>query len=75
MQSLEQSQRSIPAEQLLELSYRDLVTRPLETVKRIQDDFGISSWSEVEGPILQRIAKARADKADPVHLRDCLKTA
>ena len=59
----------------LEMSCSDLLTRPLETVKRIQDDFGISSWSEVEGPILQRIAKARADKADPVHLRDCLKTA
>ena len=83
MQSLEQSQHCIPAEQLLKLSYGDLVTRPLETVKRIYDHFGIVGWSEAEGPIRQRVARARAYKADPVHLpehleqhlRDCLKTA
>ena len=83
MQSLEQSQRLIPAEQLLEVSYGDLVTRPLETVKRIYDHFGIVGWSEAEGPIRQRVARAQAYQADPVHLPehleqhlwDCLKTA
>ena len=80
MAAFERSRHCIPAGQLLDVEFSDLVSRPLETVQRIYTSFDLEGWSEAEAPIRQRIAKARTYKADAVdlpealehHLRDCL---
>ena len=66
--AFEVSRPLIPADQLLEVDYNDLVAMPLETVQRIYDHFRLGGWDEARGPIRKRISQARSYTADPVQL-------
>ena len=66
--AFELSRHLIPADQLLEVDYNDLVAMPLETVQRIYDHFRLGGWDEARGPIQKRISQARSYTADPVQL-------
>lgn len=58
----------IPADQLLELSYEDLVRHPLASVERIYRVFQLPSWAVAEASIRKRVAQAAIYRADPVLL-------
>ena len=69
MQAFEASRPSIPEGQLLEVNYKDLVHQPLETVQRLYQALGLSSWTCAERPIRERVARAsRSYNPDPVML-------
>lgn len=68
LQAFEQARACIPAGQLLELDYNDLVEEPLKTVKRLYAAFDLTSWAVAEAPIRARIAKADSYQPDPVQL-------
>ena len=58
----------IPDDQLLELSYEDLVRHPLASVERIYRVFQLPSWAVAEASIRKRVAQAAIYRADPVLL-------
>ena len=69
MQAFEASRPNIPEGQLLEVNYKDLVHQPLETVQRLYQALGLSSWTCAERPIRERVARAsRSYNPDPVML-------
>ena len=68
LQAFEASRSLIPADQLLELDYNDLVETPLHTVKRIYDHFRLTGWEEAQGHIQERITQARHYRAAAVQL-------
>ncbi len=68
LQAFEASRSLIPADQLLELDYNDLVETPLNTVKRIYDHFRLAGWEEAQGHIQERITQARHYRAAAVQL-------
>ena len=70
MAAFERSRSLIPADQLFELDYLDLVEKPLISVQRIYEAFGLKSWAMAEIPLRSRIARANAYQADPVQLPD-----
>ena len=80
LKRFEASRSQIPAGQLLELDYSDLVDQPMKSVRRIYDVFQLSSWAEAEAPLRARIQQARHYRPDPVrlppeaeqHLRSCM---
>ena len=56
LQAFEASRSLIPADQLLELDYNDLVETPLHTVKRIYDHFRLTGWKEAQGHIQELLS-------------------
>ena len=69
MQAFEASRPNIPEGQLLEVNYKDLVHQPLETVQRLYQALGLSSWTCAERPIRERVARSsRSYNPDPVVL-------
>ena len=44
LEAFEASWQRIPAGQLVELPYEDLIRHPLAALKRIYDELGLSSW-------------------------------
>ena len=56
LQAFEASRSLIPADQLLELDYNDLVETPLHTVKRIYDHFRLTGWEEAQGHIQELLS-------------------
>ena len=68
LEAFEASRHLIPAQQLLELDYDDLIHQPLQAVERIYSRFGLTSWAVAKGPIKARIDQARSYSADPVRL-------
>ncbi|MGB1622141.1 MAG: sulfotransferase family protein [Synechococcus sp.] len=70
LQAFEQARHLIPAGQLLELEYTELVQDPEQTLQRIYEGFGLPSWPQAAGPIRARIAKAGHYQPDPVRLSD-----
>ena len=68
LEAFEASRHLIPAQQLLELDYDDLISQPLQAVEGIYTRFGLTSWPVAEAPIKARIDRARSYTADPVQL-------
>ena len=69
MQAFEASRSSIPEGQLIEVNYKDLVSYPLETVRRLYQALGLSTWTGAERSIRERVARAsRSYIPDPVVL-------
>lgn len=62
------SRSLIPAGQLVEIAYDDLVGEPLKTLQRIYSALGISGWDIARPAIEERIAKGQTYKARPVVL-------
>ena len=62
------SRYRIPAGQLIELPYQELIRHPLAALKRIYDELGLRSWPVAQVPLSARIAQARSYTADPVTL-------
>ena len=56
LQAFEASRSLIPADQLLELDYNDLVETPLHTVKRIYYHFRLTGWEEAQGHIQELLS-------------------
>ena len=77
------SRHRIPAGQLVELPYEELIRHPLAALKRIYDELGLSSWPVAQAPLSARIAQARSYTADRVtlplaeeqHLNDLMEEA
>ena len=68
LEAFEASRHRIPAGQLVELPYEELIRQPFAALKRIYDELGLSSWSVAQAPLSARIAQARSYTADPVTL-------
>ena len=68
LEAFEASRHLIPAQQLLELDYDDLISQPLQAFEGIYTRFGLTSWPVAEGPIKARIDQTRSYSADPVHV-------
>ncbi|QNI63914.1 sulfotransferase [Synechococcus sp. A15-44] len=68
LKAFEASRHRIPAGQLVELPYEDLIRQPFAALKRIYDELGLSSWSVAQASLQARIALARSYTADPVTL-------
>ena len=68
LEAFEASRYRIPAGQLVELPYEELIRHPLAALKRIYDELGLSSWPVAQAPLSARIAQARSYTADPVTL-------
>ena len=68
LRPFEASRHRIPAGQLVELPYEELIRHPLAALKRIYDELGLSSWPVAQAPLQARIAQARSYTADPVTL-------
>ena len=68
LEAFEASRHRIPAGQLVELPYEELIRHPLAALKRIYDELGLSSWPVAQAPLSARIAQARSYTADPVTL-------
>ena len=62
------SRHLIPAGQLVEIAYDDLVLSPLDTLQRIYSALEIGGWSRARDGIAARIAKGKAYQAQPVVL-------
>ena len=62
------SRHLIPAGQLVEIAYDDLVLSPLNTLQRIYSALEIGGWSRARDGIAARIAKGKAYQAEPVVL-------
>ena len=68
LEAFEASRPQIPAGQLVEVDYADLVSSPLATVERIYRELSIEGWDQARAPIQSRVEKARAYRASPVLL-------
>ena len=68
LEAFEETRHRIPAGQLVELPYEDLIRYPHAALKRIYDELGFSSWPVAQGPLQARIAQASSYTADPVTL-------
>ena len=62
------SRHLIPAGQLVEIAYDDLVLSPLNTLQQIYSALEIGGWSRARDGIAARIAKGKAYQAQPVVL-------
>ena len=68
IQAFEASRHLIPAGQLIEVNYADLVHQPFAVVERIYGTFGFRSWTTAPAPIRQCIEQSSTYRADPVAL-------
>ena len=68
LDAFEQSRDLIPAQQLIEVDYKDLVGDPLATVERIYGQFQLDGWEEAQPAVAERVAAARCYRAQPVRL-------
>lgn len=68
IQAFETSRQLIPAGQLIEVNYADLIQQPFAVVESIYEAFGLPSWSTAQAPIRQRIEQSSTYRADPVAL-------
>ena len=68
LEVFEATRHRIPAGQLVELPYEDLIRHPHAALKRIHDELGLSSWPVAQGPMQARIAQARSYTADSMTL-------
>ena len=51
LEAFEASRHRIPAGQLVELPYEELIRHPLAALKRIYDELGLSSWPVAQAPL------------------------
>ena len=70
MQAFEASRHLIPNGQLAELTYEDLCDSPLESLERIYEELGLTSWEAACHPIAQRIQQAGSYQPRPVMLQE-----
>ena len=68
LEAFEALHHLIPAQQLLELDYNNLISQPLQAVEPIYNRLGLKSWPVAEGPIKTCIYQARSYTVDQVHL-------
>jgi uncharacterized protein YqgV (UPF0045/DUF77 family) len=68
IQAFETSRQLIPAGQLIEVNYADLIQQPFAVVESIYEAFGLPSWTTAQAPIRQRIEQSSTYRADPVAL-------
>jgi len=65
---LEQSKRSLAAEEFFELRYEDLVNDPAATMRGIYDHFGLGGWSEMQPRLEQYLAGLRGYETNKYRL-------
>lgn len=68
LQAFEDARDLIPAGQLIEVQYDDLVHHPEQVLRRLYEGFALPSWAQAVGPIRTRIAQAGSYQADAVAL-------
>ena len=66
--AFETARQQIPAGQLVEVNFNDLVADPLAAVERIYQDFHLGGWASAQPAIAQRVEAARHYRAQPVRL-------
>ena len=68
LEAFEASRSQIPAGQLVEVEYADLVSSPLTTVERIYRELSIEGWVQARVSIQARVDRAQTYNACPVRL-------
>ena len=68
LEAFEASRSQIPAGQLVEVEYADLVSSPLATVEKIYRELSIQGWDKARPFIQARVERAQAYRAEPVRL-------
>lgn len=68
LEAFERSRPLIPAGQLVEVAYEDLIADPLATTERIYRELQLSDWDVAQPAIAERAAMAREYRAQPVRL-------
>ena len=68
--AFEQSRHLIPAGQLIEVEYDDLVQTPFEVLQRIYAVLGLRGWSLARDSIAVRVDEAKRYRAEPVVLEE-----
>ncbi len=68
LEAFESARPMIPAGQLMEVDYADLVRSPLATVERIYRDLSIEGWDQACDAVRARVDRAQTYNACPVQL-------
>ena len=68
LQAFKASRALIPAGQLVEVSYDDLIHSPLHNVERIYTRLGLKNWQQARASIAERIQRGSGYRAAPVQL-------
>ena len=68
LEAFESARPMIPAGQLVEVDYADLVRSPMATVERIYRDLSIEGWDLACDAVQARVDRAQTYKACPVEL-------
>ena len=68
LEAFESARPMIPAGQLVEVDYADLVRSPLATVERIYRDLSIEGWDQACDAVRARVDRAQTYSACPVQL-------
>ncbi len=68
MEAFEAARDLIPAGQLVEVAYDELIEAPLATVERIYRELSIEGWHEAQPRIAARVELAKSYRAKPVQL-------
>ena len=69
LEAFEAARPQIPAGQLVEVEYADLVSSPLATVERIYRELSIEGWDQARVPIQAKVERTRAYRASPLLLQ------
>ena len=68
LEAFESARPMIPAGQLVEVDYADLVGSPMATVERIYRDLSIEGWDQACDAVQARVHRAQTFNACPVQL-------